>query len=266
MNQIIQTPTQQLIDLLALNPLTEQRFLGKSLALFGKRVFGGQILAQAIMAAAKTCDRPVNSLHAYFIRPGDSAFPIEYQVEILRDGQKFSLRQVHAYQHQQLIFTALISMSIEYADFDYQATVPAYPKQPSHIQQQYARRFHLHIEPHIATQPSEYIEYGKTYEPLNLEYDTPCYHQAILAYYSDYSLLNSALSQLDLNEHDTNIMSASLDHSLYFHRDFRVDQWLLYQLHCPTAQAGRGLNQGYIWQNNQLVCSAVQESLIRVHK
>ena len=260
------SPTQQLLNLLTLNQINDTHFLGKSIALFGQRVFGGQIVAQAIMAAAQTCTRPVNSLHAYFIRPGDSNFPIEYQVQILRDGQKFSLRQVHAYQHDQLIFTALISMSIEYADFNYQATIPPYPQQPPHIQQQYAKRFHLHIEPHLALQPTEHIEYGKTYDTLNPEYDTQFYHQAILAYYSDYSLLNSALQQLDLNEHDANLMSASLDHSLYFHRDFRVDEWMLYQLHCPTAQYGRGLNQGYIWQNQQLVCSAVQESLIRFHK
>lgn len=266
MNQIIQTPTQQLIHLLNIVSLDQTRFMGQSLGLFGKRVFGGQILAQAIMAAGKTCNRPVNSLHAYFIRPGDSNFPIEYQVQILRDGQKFSLRQVQAYQHEQLIFTALISMSIEYADFDYQATIPPYPQQPPHIQQQYAKRFHLHIEPHMALHPTEYIEYSKTYEALSPEYDTQLYHQAILAYYSDYSLLNSALQQLDLNEHDANLMSASLDHSLYFHRNFKVDEWMLYQLHCPTAQYGRGLNQGYIWQNQQLVCSAVQESLIRFHE
>lgn len=271
MNQIMTTATQQLLDLLSLTPVKAQRFMGQSVRLFGKRVFGGQILAQAIMAAAQSCDRPVNSLHAYFIRPGDSDFPIEYEVTCLRDGQKFSLRQIHAYQHGQLIFTALISMSIEYAEFDYQATVPPYPAQPPQLRHQYATAFHLHIEPQAAQQTTddvkdEYVEYAKTCQPLALEYDHQIYHQAILAYYSDYSLLNIALRQLDLDESDSNLMSASLDHSLYFHRDFRVDQWLRYQLHCPSAQHGRGLNQGTIWQNNQLVCSAIQESLIRLHK
>ena len=181
MNQRILTPTQQLIQILNLSTLHPTRFLGQSVALFGTRVFGGQILAQAIMAAAKTCDRPVNSLHGYFIRPGHSDYPIEYQVTMLRDGQKFSLRQVHAYQEQQLIFSALISMSIEYGDFDSQVTAPAYPMQPKELKHQYAQHFHLQIEPQQSDPSLPYYEYAKTAQVLCPEYDSQLYHQAIAA-------------------------------------------------------------------------------------
>lgn len=265
MNQSLHLPTEQLIQLLQLGPVQPTTFVGQSLPLFGRRVFGGQILAQAMMAAAKTCNRPVHSLHGYFIRPGDSNFPIEYQVERLRDGQKFSLRQVQAYQHQQLIFSAMISMSIEYADFDTQHSAPAVQMQPTSCKSHSIPNFHLNIQLLESRDPEYQQEYAKTYSPLTGKYDLPIYHQAIAAYYSDYSLLNSALNRLGLAEHDPALMTASLDHSMYFHREFRVDEWMLYQLHCPTAQFGRGLNQAELWQNNRLVCSTMQESVIRFH-
>ena len=261
MNHPLHHPTDELIKLLTLNTVSPTCFIGESVALFGQRVFGGQILAQALMAAAQTCLRPVNSLHAYFIRPGDAHQPIEYEVTILRDGQKFSLRQVHAYQQQQLIFTALISLSIEASAINYQMPVPNLPMCPNG-QLTSKKRFHLQIERLPQDQPAQYFEYAKTHNQLvGLPY---CYHQAIIAYYSDYSLLNVALNALNLDEHQDHLISASLDHSLYFHRECHADQWMLYQLYCPTAHAGRGLNQGYIWQNGQLICSSTQESLIRM--
>lgn len=264
MNQPLYHPTDELIKLLTLEQQPNQRFIGQSLALFGQRVFGGQILAQALMAAAQTCSHPVNSLHAYFIRPGDSNHPIEYEVTTLRDGQKFSLRQVSAYQHQQLIFTALISLSIEASPVNYQMQAPDLPASPDAdlTSNQKPKRFHLQLHSVPQDQRAMRVEYAKTYTSLaELPY---CYHQAIVAYYSDYSLLNVALNALNLYEHQEDLVSASLDHSLYFHRECRADEWMLYQLHCPSAHSGRGFNQGAIWQHGQLVCSSAQESLIRL--
>ena len=128
------------------------------------------------MAAAKTCNRPVHSLHGYFIRPSHSDFPIEYHVTTLRDGYKFSLRQVYAYQSERLIFSALISMSTESANFDFQCPPPPYLVLPPMLEQPSAIHFHLQIEPQSSHDKTAYYEYAKTYEVLTQQYDTQLYH------------------------------------------------------------------------------------------
>lgn len=286
--------TAELIHLLTLEEIDRFIFKGRSLALFGPRTYGGLLLAQALVAASKTI-RPVcpaHSLHAYFLNAGDALVDIVYQVEPLRDGKTFQTRAVRALQHGKTIFCASISFAPQEEGLDYQIDMPIYPSPEMLISEQqhrsqsivnltayntpderhlFCQPFHLDIRPvdfinpFAATiAPSAYAEYLKTHVLIPPAHDNAFLHQAIIAYYSDYSLMNSALRPHGISYLDPNISTASLDHSLYFHRVCRADEWMLYDIDANISTHGRGLNIGKMWQNGQLVCTALQENLMRV--
>lgn len=278
--------TQDLLDLLKLRKIDSLIFQGNCTQVFGSHLFGGQLLAQSLVAAAKTIDRPAHSLHAYFLQAGRTDIPILYQVSQLQDGSSFSRREVKALQNGQLIFIALISFSYFEQGPEFQISPPVYPSpdslQPEHyhklqvIEQVpdnyksiFIRPFQLEIKPtqflgfKAESKSSSYAEYFRTYDKLTLKIDSVILHQAIMAYYSDYNLISISLLNNGISYFDDKIKAISLDHIIFFHHDFRVDEWSLYDLSTNISSQARSLNYGKIWQNNKLVCSTVQESLIR---
>lgn len=282
------TLTQELVDLLNLERLDDNICRGQSCNLVGKRVFGGQLLAQALRAASYTTDRPAYSMHVYFLIGGDINAPIVYEVDRLRDGKSLVNRQVRAIQHGRLIFTAMISFAHFEAGLEYQEKMPEYPapetlkneqelKQqwiefvPEHIRKNFLRERHVEFRPiHDATnffhpkpETPEYAHYVRTHEKLE---DDTALHQAIIAFYSDFTLMTTALRPHGLSYLSSNLQCASLDHTIYFHHPVRADEWMLYDMHATVTASSRGLNYGKMWQNNKLVCSTVQEGLMRLRE
>lgn len=282
--------TQNLINLLNVEKIDEYIFQGKCTHLFGTHLFGGQILGQTLVAASKTTDRPAHSLHAYFIRSGRTDLPVLYKVENLRDGKSFATRQVHALQDGVVIFSAMISFAKPEQGLEYQIDPPEYPAPetlkseqerkiqiendiPEFMREVVMRQFDLRMHPVNPSNPfrpekadANYAEYMPTFDKITAEFDLPMFHQAIAAYYSDYNLLTTSLRPHGVSYANGGVHSASLDHAIYFHADFRVDDWLLYDMHATRSSQSRGLNFGQFWQNGQLVCSVTQESLMRVRK
>lgn len=280
--------TQELVKLLNVQQLDQYLFQGQCTQLFGSHLFGGQILGQALIAASKTTDRPVNSMHAYFIRSGRTDLPILYQVQNLRDGKSFVTRQVHALQDGEIIFSALLSFAKPEQGLEYQCPEPEYPapdqlmSEQQHKELIYAdmpeakrsllmKQFNLRMHPvhpfnpfKPVKNPAVYAEYVQTFEKIPEDLDTVMMHQAIVAYYSDYNLLTTSLRPHGVSYANGGIRSASLDHSLHFHHPFRADEWLLYDMHATRSSQSRGMNYGHFWQNGQLVCSVSQESLMRL--
>ncbi len=282
--------TQNLINLLNVKKIDEYLFQGQCTQLFGTHLFGGQILGQSLIAASKTTDRPAHSLHAYFIQSGRTDLPVLYKVENLRDGKSFATRQVYALQDGAVIFSAMISFAIPEQGLEYQIQEPIYPAPETLISEQerkilvqndipksmcevVMRQFDLKMHPVNPVNPfrpelaeSKYAEYMQTFDKLVAEFNIPMFHQAIAAYYSDYNLLTTSLRPHGISYANGSVRSASLDHSIYFHTDFQVDDWLLYDMHATRSSQSRGLNYGQFWQNGKLVCSVTQESLMRVHQ
>ena len=280
--------TQNLINLLNVQKMDEYLFQGQCTDLFGTHLFGGQILGQSLIAASKTTDRPAHSLHAYFIRSGRTDLPVLYKVENLRDGKSFATRQVYALQDGAVIFSAMISFAKPEQGLEYQIPAPEYPLPesfkseqelkilnqddiPEFMREVVMRQFDLRMHPVNPVNPfrpekaeAEYAEYVQTFDPLTREFDQPMFHQAILAYYSDYNLLTTSLRPHGISYANGGVRSASLDHAIYFHSEFRVDDWLLYDMHATRSSQSRGINYGQFWQNGKLVSSVTQESLMRV--
>ncbi|AYO55644.1 acyl-CoA thioesterase [Acinetobacter wuhouensis] len=280
--------TQNLINLLNVQKMDEYLFQGQCTDLFGTHLFGGQILGQALIAASKTTDRPAHSLHAYFIRSGRTDLPVLYKVENLRDGKSFATRQVYALQDGAVIFSAMISFAKPEQGLEYQIPAPEYPLPesfkseqelkilnqddiPEFMREVVMRQFDLRMHPVNPVNPfrpekaeAEYAEYVQTFDKLTNEFDIPMFHQAILAYYSDYNLLTTSLRPHGISYANGGVRSASLDHAIYFHSEFRVDDWLLYDMHATRSSQSRGINYGQFWQNGKLVSSVTQESLMRV--
>ncbi|HHL1989629.1 MULTISPECIES: acyl-CoA thioesterase [Acinetobacter calcoaceticus/baumannii complex] len=278
--------THDLITLLDVKQIDSLLFQGNCTQIFGSHLFGGQLLGQSLVAAAKTTDRPAHSLHAYFIQAGRTDIPILYQVSVLQDGSSFSRREVKALQNGQLIFIALISFSYFEQGPEFQASPPVYPTPDSLQPEQYhklrvieqvpdnhksifIRPFQLEIKPtqflgfKAESKSSSYAEYFRTYDKLTLKIDSVILHQAIMAYYSDYNLLSISLLNHGISYFDDKIKAISLDHIIFFHHDFRVDEWSLYDLSTNISSQAKSLNYGKVWQNNKLVCSTVQECLLR---
>jgi len=278
--------TQDLLYLLELREIDSLIFQGNCTQVFGSHLFGGQLLAQSLVAAAKTTDRPAHSLHAYFIQAGRTDIPILYQVSHLQDGSSFSRREVKALQNGQLIFIALISFSYFEQGPEFQISPPVYPfpdslqpeqhhklqvieQVPDNYKTIFIRPFQLEIKPtqfldfKAESKSSSYAEYFRTYDKLTLKIDSVILHQAIMAYYSDYNLLSISLLNHGISYFDDKIKATSLDHIIFFHHDFRVDEWSLYDLSTHISSQARSLNYGKVWQNNKLVCSTVQECLLR---
>ncbi len=283
--------TQDLVDLLTLEKLEEHIFRGQSRNLVGKRVFGGQVLGQALRAASYTADRPVHSMHAYFLYGGDINAPIIYEVEKLRDGKSFLSRQVRAIQHGRTIFSAMVSFATPEDGLNYQITEPEYPAPeeikseqelkenllnfiPENIRTAFMRPRQVEIKPINVGNPFQpqpeapsNAFYMKTYDKLSADLsDDIALHQAIVAFYSDYSFMVTALRPHGVNYLTPSIQIASIDHTIYFHKPVRADEWMLYDMDATVTASSRGLNHGRMWQNGQLVCSTTQEGLMRMRE
>jgi acyl-CoA thioesterase-2 len=282
--------TQELVELLSLEKIEENIYRGISRNLVGKRVFGGQVLGQALRAASYTTDRPAHSLHAYFLYGGDVNAPILYQVDRLRDGKSFVSRQVRAIQHGRTIFTAMISFAHPEEGLNYQISEPEYPAPeqvkseaelkkllvefvPENVRASFMRDRHIDIRPIDPSNPFQpqpeapsYAHYLRTHDKIAPEMDEISLHQAIAAFYSDFTLLTTALRPHGLSYLSPSLQCASIDHAMYFHKPFRVDEWMLYDMDATVSASSRGLNFGRMWQNGELVCSTTQEGLIRIRE
>ncbi|MDC4436277.1 acyl-CoA thioesterase II [Acinetobacter baumannii] len=282
--------TQELVELLTLEKLEENIYRGISRNLVGKRVFGGQVLGQALRAASYTTDRPAHSLHAYFLYGGDINAPIIYEVDRLRDGKSFVSRQVRAIQHGRVIFSAMVSFANPEESLNYQHPEPDYPAPealkseselkegilnfvPENVRASFMRERHVEIRPIDPVNPFQpqpeapfNAHYIRTHDRIPKQLDDISLHQAIVAFYSDFTLMTTALRPHGLSYISPSLQCASIDHAIYFHRPLRADEWMLYDMEATVSAASRGLNFGRMWQNGQLVCSTVQEGLMRLRE
>ncbi|MFW2170145.1 acyl-CoA thioesterase [Acinetobacter baumannii] len=282
--------TQELVELLTLEKLEENIYRGISRNLVGKRVFGGQVLGQALRAASYTTDRPAHSLHAYFLYGGDINAPIIYEVDRLRDGKSFVSRQVRAIQHGRVIFSAMVSFANPEEGLNYQHPEPDYPAPealkseselkegilnfvPENVRASFMRERHVEIRPIDPVNPFQpqpeapfNAHYIRTHDRIPKQLDDISLHQAIVAFYSDFTLMTTALRPHGLSYISLSLQCASIDHAIYFHRPLRADEWMLYDMEATVSAASRGLNFGRMWQNGQLVCSTVQEGLMRLRE
>jgi len=276
--------TEQLLKVLELEQLDTNVFRGQNMTIGTKRVFGGQVLAQALYAANETVpsDRFVHSIHGYFILPGNVEKPILYEVDQTRDGGSFSTRRVRAIQNGQDIFVLASSFQERQEGFDHQIVAPKVLR-PEDLASDFeiAKHFGDFIPPYVARmmeeKPIEFkpVEMPDLYIPAKnkpiqhiwIKYkgklnDDQKLHRKILAYASDYSLLITALRPHEITVNEVQL--ASLDHAMWFHRDFRVDEWLLYAQDSPSASNARGFTRGSIFdESGRLVASVTQEGLVR---
>jgi acyl-CoA thioesterase-2 len=279
----------ELLRLMRLETLEDNLFRGVSRDIGTERVFGGQVLAQALLAASYTVeDRQAHSLHAYFLRAGDPSAPIVYSVDRSRDGGSFSARRVVAIQHGRPIFTLAASFQVEEEGLEHQFEAPEVPPpeemnptallpreefdhMPKSMQRWLDRfgpfefRAVRGSDPdHQVPQPPFKELWFKLHGPLE---DDPRLHRAILAYVSDFHLVGTATLPHGISWVQGNLIIASLDHAMWFHRDFRLDDWLLYVCDSPSSSSGRGLARGMIFdQNGRLVASTAQEGVIRLRR
>jgi len=281
---------QGLLDLLDLEQIEEDIFRGQSRSAVVPRVFGGQVAAQALVAAGRTvpADRHAHSLHAYFLRPGDPGAPIVYQVDRIRDGRSFTTRRVVAVQHGKPIFHLSASFQTDEDGLDHQTPMPAAPD-PATLPTSHERlRGYGHLDPMVVERFLEareavdlrYVEeppygrFGEPREPHSQVWfrtngkldDDPLLHVVLATYVSDMTLLDSVLLAHGRGGWAVgDVVGASLDHAMWFHRPFRADEWLLYDQESPTSHGGRGLGQARIYtQDGQLAISVIQEGLVRV--
>ncbi|RMW97739.1 acyl-CoA thioesterase II [Allofranklinella schreckenbergeri] len=263
-----------LIAQLQLEQLEMNLFRGISTDIGSPAVFGGQVLGQALMAAARTVrngHRP-HSLHGYFLLAGDKTAPIVYEVDAVRDGHAFTSRRVTAIQHGQAIFHMSASFHQEEPGHDHQSPMPQVPE-PDHATPHplrslaLARPFELgfidvrETRTHGRLPPFNRV-WVRTCAPVIP--DDPIVHQALLAYISDFSLLGVALRPHGLYFGQPGLKTVSLDHAMWFHRPFRADEWLLYDLDSPSASGARGFARGALYnQRGELIASVAQEGLMR---
>ncbi|BCP55765.1 acyl-CoA thioesterase II [Kaistia sp. 32K] len=276
-----------LLSILDLEPLEHNLFRGRSFDPGWQRVFGGQVIGQSLVAASRTveADRPVHSMHCYFLRLGDPAAPIVYEVERVRDGGSFSTRRVVAIQHGRTIFVMSASFHIREEGFDHQIAMPDVPPPedlPVDGPQTAAlldgapegvRRYWERLRP-IELRPVDLEGYFTRAEPrlghaiwLRAKTsigDDPVLNSCVLAYASDLTLLDTTLLAHGRSAFDPSVQVASLDHAIWFHRPFRMDDWLLYVEDSPSAFGARGFNRGSLFdRRGVLVASVAQEGLVR---
>ena len=290
---------QLIDDLLATVALVEVStdvFEGKSHDYVGSRIFGGQVLAQAVMAAAHTLDedKPCHSLHGYFLRGGDINQPVIYQVRRLRDGRSLSAREVTAIQYkqvrgkppvEQVIFSMIASFSPMEEGLEYQEDMPVYPppedllaeqdlkaeyvgKVPEALKARFMRRRHIEIKPvkprnPIMPEPTR-PQQANWLRIRDLGVQPIAIQQALLAFSSDFSLVGTGLMSHGISFMTSGLQAASIDHSMHFHRPFDLNEWLLYDMWSDTTSNAKGLNHGQFWQNGNLVATVQQEGLMRL--
>jgi acyl-CoA thioesterase-2 len=295
-------PTDQpalddLIELLDLERIEVNIFRGQSPQENRQRVFGGQVAGQALVAAGRTVqesirpgdpERPVHSLHAYFLRPGDPTTPIIYEVDRIRDGRSFTTRRVNAIQHGHAIFTLIASFQVDEEGMDHAMAMPEGLPDPESLPD-----FKTRMEPYkeqmgdwysrprpidlrFITNPPDVETREDDEEPAGAVQrlwfradgklpDDPLLHDCVVTYASDMTLMDSIFNAHRIKWENGNIMGASLDHAMWFHRAFRADEWLLYDQFSPSASGARGLAEGRIFTHDgRLAVSVVQEGLVRV--
>ena len=278
----------ELVQLLALERIEENLFRGQSQDLGWGTVFGGQVLGQALSAAVQTVpqERHVHSLHAYFLRPGDVSKPIVYHVDRIRDGSSFTTRRVVAIQSGKAIFNLAASFQKSEAGFEHQDPMPSAPapesleteqqriakhadKLPPFIRERAVAERPFELRPtdevddpfHPQKRPASRMVWLRTVAALP---DDPALHRYLLAYASDYSFITTALLPHGATWLTGGMQVASLDHVMWFHRPFRVDEWLLHVIDSPAAHGARGLVRGRVFaRDGRLVASTAQEGLIR---
>ena len=275
-----------LLSLLDLEPLEVNLFRGRSPQSGWQRVFGGQVIGQALVAALRTVEnRPPHSMHAYFMLPGNPKVPIIYEVDRIRDGKSFATRRVVAIQHGHAIFTTAISFHRDEPSMSHQAKMPDVPKpedlpseadikaralqmMPDPVRRYFERERPIELRPVEFTRylgvKSEEAKFHVWIRTTGKLPDDPAIHQCVLAYASDMTLLDAALIPHGRTVFDKRIMAASLDHALWFHRPFRADDWLLYAQDSPNLWGARGFSRGLIFtRDGTLVASVAQEGLLR---
>jgi acyl-CoA thioesterase-2 len=283
---VVPQSTDELLDLLDLEVLEVDLFRGRQPDTSWQRVFGGQVAGQALMAGGLTADegfRP-HSLHAYFLRPGDTRVPIIYDVERMRDGRSFQTRRVTARQHGKPIFYMTLSLQRDDRGFEHQDPMPEVPS---------PERCPTLAEVYSAASGRPKEEWEREWAALDVRYaadsragapgdgshpamqrvwlrtsgpmpDDELLHASMLAYASDLTLLGASLVPHGTYIGDPKIQPASLDHAMWFHRPFRMDEWLLYDQVSPSAHSARGFSTGRIFsRDGRLVAFAAQEGLIR---
>lgn len=278
----------ELEQLLRLERLEDNLFRGESRDIGTRYVFGGQVLGQSLSAAQQTveAERPVHSLHAYFLRAGDVEHPIVYDVDRARDGKSFSVRRVTAIQHGQPILVVAISFHHPEPGAEHQLSMPEVPQPedlpppaplaadvlanlPPKLQRWVGRGgpFEFRpVYPRDEFHPGKRPPYQQVWFRLTHAIgDAPALHRAMLAYASDFHLIGTATLPHGISYFQPNVQMASLDHAIWFHRPFRIDDWLLYACDSPSAQGSRGLARGMIYdRHGRLLASTAQEGLIRV--
>jgi len=278
----------ELLDLLTLEQLEQNLFRGDSRSVGSARVFGGQVLAQALSAAMRTVptDRFVHSLHGYFVLPGDLDIPIIFEVDRIRDGGSFTTRAVKAIQNGAAIFHLTASFQLAQSGFDHQIEMPkVLPPDELVSYEGMAKQFGdqlpknilklLSIERPLEFRPVEFHNpFGhEKYEPFRnvwlrtygeMPADDPRRQAQVLAYASDYNLLTTALLPHGRATDYRNLQMASLDHAMWFHRPFDISQWHLFTIDSPSASGARGFTRGHFFdREGRLVASVVQEGLLR---
>lgn len=276
-----------LVSLLALEKIEENLFRGGSQDLGFKQLFGGQVLGQALSAASQTVveERHVHSVHGYFLRAGDATLPIVYQVDPLRDGGSFTTRRVQAIQKGKPIFTLICSFQGDEEGYSHQASMPEVqgPEDllnETELSRKYQHLIHESVREKVLLdkpieirpvevfnpfkpQPSEPVRHMWFKADGNLP-DDPQVHRYMLAYASDFHLLGTAMLPHAISSWTPDMQVASLDHSVWYHRPLRMDDWLLYAMDSPSACGSRGLSRGQIFNRaGELVASVTQESLMR---
>jgi acyl-CoA thioesterase-2 len=274
---------ESLIELLDLETIEVNTYRGKHPVEERQRTFGGQVAAQALMAAGRTVERgKVHSLHSYFLRPGDPRVPILYDVDRIRDGRSFTTRRVVAIQHGRAIYNMQASFHTEEISIEHQFPMPEVPG-PETVER---------LDVRVQAEFGDIDEWFKRQHPIDQRFlgelpwspnrnreprqrmwikadgelpDDPLLHACVVTYASDMSLFDAILAPHAIRWDNGTFMGASLDHCMWFHRDLHADQWLLYDTDSPIAHGGRGLARGFLFNRSGELCvSMVQEGLTRI--
>jgi acyl-CoA thioesterase-2 len=281
---VVATRLPELLKILDLERIEDNLFRGESRDVGAPQVFGGQVLGQALVAASRSVEgRQVHSLHAYFLRRGDLSVPIVFEVDRSRDGRSFTSRRVVAIQHGQPILTMSASFQVAEPGLEHQARMPEAPPPESLrdlavVEAEMIERMPQKMSGYFRNQrpfefravsPDDYLTREKRpasklvwFRVVGELPDDQALHRCLLTYVSDYHLLPTSTMPHGVNFLELQV--ASIDHAIWFHRDLRVDDWLLYAIESPSASGARGFSRGSIYsRDGTLVASVAQEGLIR---